>query len=78
MKLEGYLVIDICSDGKHNNYAFSTKEEAENQFMDCVSFYDDTLEKEDLAASADDGIWSDYSGNSVYLEPLNETIPTFF
>lgn len=78
MQYNGYLVLDLCSDGKHNSYAFPTIEEANQRFRECVSFYNEELTDKELEDAVIDRSWADYSGNAVYLEPLNTTVTTLF
>lgn len=78
MKITGYVVLDFCSDGKHNIHAFTEKKEAEQAFVSCISFYDDTLDAETIRNALEEQAWADYNGNNVYLEELGKTNPTLF
>lgn len=76
--MQGYIVLDFCNDGKHDPYAFATKEEAIEQFTECVTFYDDEITDKALQEAIDAGYFSDDNGNRVLMEKLNKTHKTLF
>lgn len=76
--MQGYIVLDFCNDGKHDPYAFATKEEATEQFTECVIFYDNEITNKALQKAIDTGYFSDDNGNRVLMEKLNKTHKTLF
>ena len=76
--MQGYIVLDFCNDGKHDPYAFATKEEAIEQFKECVLFYNGYLSDKDIKLAIKNGYYSDGNNNIVLIEKLNKTHITPF